>query len=179
MALFAGFDFARGEIVVTIDADLQNPPEEIPRLVAKAEEGYEVVATYRNRGRIHSSAIAFLHSQQDHGKARRCPSQGLWLYAQGLPAQYRRLHEHVPRIVQIHPGACQHLCQEDNRDRGRSRGKEERDLQVQSLQAIQAQFRPHDEHFSCPYSSYSMLGVWSSPFSALPSPFSSWCGGSS
>ncbi len=49
MALFAGFDFARGEIVVTIDADLQNPPEEIPRLVAKAEEGYEVVATYRKQ----------------------------------------------------------------------------------------------------------------------------------
>ena len=47
MALFAGFDYAGGEIVVTIDADLQNPPEEIPRLVAKAEEGYEVVATYR------------------------------------------------------------------------------------------------------------------------------------
>jgi undecaprenyl-phosphate 4-deoxy-4-formamido-L-arabinose transferase len=49
MALFAGFDFARGEIVVTIDAALQNPPEEIPRLVAKAEEGYEVVATYRKQ----------------------------------------------------------------------------------------------------------------------------------
>jgi undecaprenyl-phosphate 4-deoxy-4-formamido-L-arabinose transferase len=49
MALFAGFDFAQGEIVVTIDADLQNPPEEIPRLVAKAEEGYEVVATYRKQ----------------------------------------------------------------------------------------------------------------------------------
>ncbi|OPX97565.1 MAG: Undecaprenyl-phosphate 4-deoxy-4-formamido-L-arabinose transferase [Syntrophorhabdus sp. PtaB.Bin047] len=49
MALFAGFDFARGEIVVTIDADLQNPPEEIPRLVDKAEEGYEVVATYRKQ----------------------------------------------------------------------------------------------------------------------------------
>jgi len=49
MALFAGFDFARGEIVVTIDADLQNPPEEIPRLVEKAEEGYEVVATYRKQ----------------------------------------------------------------------------------------------------------------------------------
>ncbi len=49
MALFAGFDYATGEIVVTIDADLQNPPEEIPRLVAKAEEGYEVVATYRKQ----------------------------------------------------------------------------------------------------------------------------------
>lgn len=51
MALFAGFDYAAGEIVVTIDADLQNPPEEIPRLVAKAEEGYEVVATYRKNRR--------------------------------------------------------------------------------------------------------------------------------
>jgi len=51
MALFAGFDYAGGEIIVTIDADLQNPPEEIPRLVAKAEEGYEVVATYRRNRR--------------------------------------------------------------------------------------------------------------------------------
>ncbi|HOC46264.1 MAG: glycosyltransferase [Syntrophorhabdaceae bacterium] len=50
-ALFAGFDYAAGEIVVTIDADLQNPPEEIPRLIAKAEEGYEVVATYRKNRR--------------------------------------------------------------------------------------------------------------------------------
>lgn len=49
MALFAGFDFAGGEIIVTIDADLQNPPEEIPRLVEKAEEGFEVVATYRKQ----------------------------------------------------------------------------------------------------------------------------------
>ncbi len=51
MALFGGFEFARGEIVITIDADLQNPPEEIPKLVAKAEEGYEVVATYRKQRR--------------------------------------------------------------------------------------------------------------------------------
>jgi undecaprenyl-phosphate 4-deoxy-4-formamido-L-arabinose transferase len=49
MALFSGFEFAKGEIVITIDADLQNPPEEIPRLVEKAEEGFEVVATYRKQ----------------------------------------------------------------------------------------------------------------------------------
>ena len=49
MALFAGFEFASGEIIVTIDADLQNPPEEIPRLVEKSDEGYEVVATYRKQ----------------------------------------------------------------------------------------------------------------------------------
>lgn len=47
MALFAGFERAQGDIIVTIDADLQNPPEEIPKLVSKIEEGYDVVATYR------------------------------------------------------------------------------------------------------------------------------------
>ncbi len=46
-AVFAGIGAARGEVVVTLDADLQNPPEEIPRLVAKMEEGYDVVGTRR------------------------------------------------------------------------------------------------------------------------------------
>ena len=46
-AVMAGFSKCRGEIVVTLDADLQNPPEEIPRLVAKMEEGYDVVGTVR------------------------------------------------------------------------------------------------------------------------------------
>ncbi len=46
-AVFAGFEAARGEIIVTIDADLQNPPEEIGKLVAKMEEGYDVVGSVR------------------------------------------------------------------------------------------------------------------------------------
>src|SRR5258706_8826566 len=46
-AVFAGFEACRGEIVVTLDADLQNPPEEIPKLVAKMEEGYDVVGSVR------------------------------------------------------------------------------------------------------------------------------------
>ena len=46
-ALAAGFATARGEIIVTLDGDLQNPPEEIPRLVAKIDEGNEVVGTWR------------------------------------------------------------------------------------------------------------------------------------
>ena len=46
-AVFAGFEAARGEIIVTLDADLQNPPEEIPKLVAKMEEGYDVVGSVR------------------------------------------------------------------------------------------------------------------------------------
>ncbi len=46
-AIFAGFQAARGKIIVTLDADLQNPPEEIPRLVAKIEEGYDTVGGWR------------------------------------------------------------------------------------------------------------------------------------
>ena len=46
-AVLAGFAAARGDIIVTLDGDLQNPPEEIPRLVAKLEEGYEVVGGWR------------------------------------------------------------------------------------------------------------------------------------
>ena len=46
-AIFAAFDRVRGDIVVTLDADLQNPPEEIPKLVAKMNEGYDVVGGWR------------------------------------------------------------------------------------------------------------------------------------
>ena len=46
-AILAGFKQARGEIVVTLDADLQNPPEEIPRLIAAIDEGNDVVGGWR------------------------------------------------------------------------------------------------------------------------------------
>lgn len=46
-AIMAGFSHVSGDLVVTLDADLQNPPEEIPRLVAVATQGYDVVGTVR------------------------------------------------------------------------------------------------------------------------------------
>lgn len=46
-AVIAGFSEARGDVIITLDADLQNPPEEIPNLVTKMEEGYDVVGTVR------------------------------------------------------------------------------------------------------------------------------------
>ncbi|MCS7243034.1 MAG: glycosyltransferase family 2 protein [Candidatus Caldatribacterium sp.] len=48
-AITAGLDYARGEAVVVIDADLQDPPEVIPEMVAKWQEGYEVVYGQRVR----------------------------------------------------------------------------------------------------------------------------------
>jgi glycosyltransferase involved in cell wall biosynthesis len=50
-ALAAGFDYARGGIVVTLDGDLQNDPEDIPRLVEKVEEGYDLVSGWRVKRR--------------------------------------------------------------------------------------------------------------------------------
>ena len=47
MAIMAGFDHSRGGIVITLDADLQNPPEEIPKIVEKIDSGHDVVGTVR------------------------------------------------------------------------------------------------------------------------------------
>src|SRR5207245_1662280 len=46
-AIMAGLRDVTGDVVVTLDADLQNPPEEIPKLLAKFEEGYDVVGGVR------------------------------------------------------------------------------------------------------------------------------------
>ncbi len=47
LAIMAGLEQVQGQIVITLDADLQNPPENIPNLIAKIEEGYDVVSGYR------------------------------------------------------------------------------------------------------------------------------------
>ncbi len=47
MAIVAGFEKVRGEITITLDADLQNPPEEIPKLVAAIEAGHDYVGGVR------------------------------------------------------------------------------------------------------------------------------------
>ncbi len=46
-AMYAGFQHASGEVVVTMDADLQNDPEDIPMLLQKLEEGYDIVSGWR------------------------------------------------------------------------------------------------------------------------------------
>jgi len=46
-ALTAGFDYAKGDLVICLDADLQNNPADIPKMLAKLEEGYDVVSGWR------------------------------------------------------------------------------------------------------------------------------------
>ncbi|WP_313952407.1 glycosyltransferase [Accumulibacter sp.] len=49
MAIMAGFEHARGQIIVTLDADLQNPPEEIGKVIAKMHEGHDYVGSIRRK----------------------------------------------------------------------------------------------------------------------------------
>ena len=51
MAILAAFEKCAGEIVITLDADLQNPPEEIPKLVTEMEKGFDVVGSIRRKRR--------------------------------------------------------------------------------------------------------------------------------
>lgn len=60
-AFSAGFDRARGEVIVTMDADLQNDPIDIPRLLAEVEKGYDIVSGWRK-------------DRQDRFLDRRLPS---------------------------------------------------------------------------------------------------------
>lgn len=67
-AILAGFEKCKAEVVVTLDADLQNPPEEIPKLIKKMEESYDVVAGWRKERkdslsrRLYSFLFSFLIS---------------------------------------------------------------------------------------------------------------------
>lgn len=68
-ALQAGFDAAQGEIIISMDGDLQHDPEEIPAFVAKIEEGYDIVSGWRAQRR-------------DGWLSRRLPSRiANWLMA--------------------------------------------------------------------------------------------------
>ena len=61
-AMSAGIDYARGDILIPMDADLQNDPADIPRLLAKLDEGYDVVSGWRK-------------DRKDRWLTRRLPSQ--------------------------------------------------------------------------------------------------------
>ncbi len=60
-AMSAGFDYSSGDVIITMDGDLQNDPSDIPRFLEKIEEGYDVVTGWR-------------HERKDKFLSRRLPS---------------------------------------------------------------------------------------------------------
>jgi glycosyltransferase involved in cell wall biosynthesis len=113
-AMQAGFASARGDVIVTMDGDLQNDPADIPLLVARLDEGYDLVAGYRER-------------RQDVWLTRRFPSMvANWLIrkATGVPIRdngcslkafrrpvverlhlYSDLHRFIPAVAAATAGA--------------------------------------------------------------------------
>ncbi len=55
--MVAGFDHSRGEIIVTLDGDLQNDPADIPILLEKLDEGYDIVSGWRKYRKDHFSRV--------------------------------------------------------------------------------------------------------------------------
>jgi undecaprenyl-phosphate 4-deoxy-4-formamido-L-arabinose transferase len=79
----------QGQVVVTMDADLQNPPEEIPKLVAKIEEGFDVVGGWRQGRMVNDSLFRTLPSKIVNAVTRKTTGVKLHDYGCMLRA-YRR-----------------------------------------------------------------------------------------
>jgi undecaprenyl-phosphate 4-deoxy-4-formamido-L-arabinose transferase len=88
-AIFGAFAEVRGQIVVTLDADLQNPPEEIPKLVAKIEEGYDVVGGWRQGRQDNDSFFRTMPSKIVNAITRKTTGVGLHDYGCMLRAYGR------------------------------------------------------------------------------------------
>lgn len=88
-AIFGAFAVVRGEVVVTLDADLQNPPEEIPKLVAKIEEGFDVAGGWRQGRTANDSIFRTLPSKIVNAVTRKTTGVKLNDYGCMLRA-YRR-----------------------------------------------------------------------------------------
>lgn len=84
MAIKAGFERTRGEVIVTLDADLQNPPEEIGKLLDKMQEGFDYVGGYRKERQdsfFRRTASRFLNNLRERTTHIRMRDQGCMLRA--------------------------------------------------------------------------------------------------
>jgi undecaprenyl-phosphate 4-deoxy-4-formamido-L-arabinose transferase len=107
MAIMAGFEATRGDIVITLDADLQNPPEEIGRLVEKMREGYDYVGSIRRKRQDsawRTYASRLMNRMRERITRIRMTDQGNMLRAYGrnvidLINQCKEINTFVPALA--------------------------------------------------------------------------------
>ncbi|MEA2020163.1 MAG: glycosyltransferase family 2 protein [Patescibacteria group bacterium] len=104
-ALAAGFDYAQGDVVVSIDADLENDPNDVPKLLDKLDEGYDIVSGWRqNRwvGGLLQKIVRRVPSEIANFLVRRVT--GLELHDTGctLKAYRAEVLEHVELYGEMH-----------------------------------------------------------------------------
>jgi len=99
-ALSAGFAHARGDVVVAMDADLQNDPADIPMLISKLEEGYDVVSGWRRKR--HDKVTRRLPSKMANWLISRVTEVYLHDYGCTLKAYRREILEQIGLYGEMH-----------------------------------------------------------------------------
>ena len=100
-AFSAGFDLAEGDVVITMDADLQNDPTDIPRLLAKLDEGYDVVSGWRVQ-RQESFLIRRLPSQVANSLISKLTGVVLHDYGCSLKAYRKDVVKNIKLYGEMH-----------------------------------------------------------------------------
>ena len=100
-AMMAGFDNARGDIIITLDADMQNDPADIPSLIAKINEGYDVVSGWRAH-RKDAALSRNLPSRIANALISRISGVKLNDYGCTLKAYRRDVMQHVRLYGEMH-----------------------------------------------------------------------------
>jgi undecaprenyl-phosphate 4-deoxy-4-formamido-L-arabinose transferase len=160
-AVMAGFAEARGEFIITLDADLQNPPEEIPALAAKMSEGYDLVGSVRrdrkdSAFRRLSSAIINMTVQKSTGV--RMTDSGCMLRAYRRPVvdAMLRCHERSTFIPLLATSFAKETCEIEVGHADRTRGTSKYGI----WQLVNLQFDLLTSMTTFPLRLLSMLGIF-------------------
>jgi len=100
-AIQAGFDNAKGEIIVALDGDLQNDPEDISKLIKKIEEGYDVVSGWR-KNRKDASLSRILPSKIANFLISKISGVNLHDYGCTLKAYKKKVVENISLYGEMH-----------------------------------------------------------------------------
>jgi len=100
-AMAAGFDAAQGEVIIPLDADLQNDPADIPRLLAKLDEGFDIVSGWR-KDRQDRMLSRRLPSVLANGLISRMTGVALHDYGCTLKAYRREVLERINLYGELH-----------------------------------------------------------------------------
>ena len=106
-ALSAGFDEAQGNVIISLDGDLQHAPEDIPALLAKIEEGYDIASGWR-KDRVDNAITRKIPSRIANwlmAKASGIAAARFRHHVQGLSRRSAEGHQSLRRAASLYSGA--------------------------------------------------------------------------
>ena len=106
-ALYAGIRAARGQVIVTIDADLQNDPADIPKLLAEIDHGFDLVCGYREQRRdtlvkrLTSRVANFVRSRytRDGVRDTGCTLKAMRAGCASALVPFKGMHRFIPALI--------------------------------------------------------------------------------